>query len=154
MDKLIVPCTMPNGEKRSNKNSVLYPEKELSIKEQQAFNNEDYLTESEEDIYIITNSPFIVSCFQSSEVYIYGSNGNSFSHPDNEVYGASFDTILTSLVGLNVLIAEKPLMEIKSILKGHDIEGNSPEDTLKNLDKFGNSFELNCRRNELRSKIN
>lgn len=153
MDKLIVPCTMPDGEKRSNNNSVLYPEKELSIKEQQAFNPDDYLTDSEVDIYVVTNSPFIVSCFKSSDIYIYGSDGNSFSNPVNEIYGASFDTILTSLVGLDVLIAEKPLKEIKTILLGYDKEGNSPEDTLKSLEEFGDSFELNYRRNELKMKI-
>jgi hypothetical protein len=34
------------------------------------------------DLYIITNSPFIISCLMSSNVFIHSLDGNNYNKPD------------------------------------------------------------------------
>jgi ABC-type cobalamin/Fe3+-siderophores transport system ATPase subunit len=108
------------------------------------------------DLMISTHSPFILSACASERVLHFEKNemGNvAIGSVDLETYGASFDTLLTSVFDLDVLISKKPLQEIREILNEYDTEVISDEVALDKLEPFGDSFELNFRRNKIRNII-
>jgi len=109
------------------------------------------------DLMISTHSPFILSACRSDRVINFnkGVSGNIEITPLNETetYGASFDTLLTSVFDLDVLISKKPLSEIQNILNAYKDSKISEAETLKKLEVYGDSFELNYQRNLLKKKI-
>jgi predicted ATPase len=115
-----------------------------------------YVKNDNTDIMISTHSPFILSACASERVLHFEKNelGNvAIGGVDLETYGASFDTLLTSVFDLDVLISKKPLQEIREILNEYDTEAISDEVALNKLEPFGDSFELNFRRNKIRNII-
>jgi len=115
-----------------------------------------YVKTENTDIMISTHSPFILSACESERVLHFDKNemGNiAIGSVDLETYGASFDTLLTSVFDLDVLISKKPLQEIRKILNEYDTEEISDEVALNKLEPFGDSFELNFRRNKIRNII-
>jgi ABC-type cobalamin/Fe3+-siderophores transport system ATPase subunit len=115
-----------------------------------------YVKSDNTEIMISTHSPFILSACASERVLHFDKNemGNVLiGSVDLETYGASFDTLLTSVFDLDVLISKKPLQEIRSILNEYDTEAINDEAALDKLEPFGDSFELNFRRNKIRNKI-
>jgi ABC-type multidrug transport system ATPase subunit len=105
------------------------------------------------DLIISTHSPFILSACKSDRVLDFKKDegGNVTVNPvDVETYGASFDSLLTSVFDLDVLISKKPLGEIRQVLGTYDSGQLSEKDAIASLKSFGQSFELNYRRNKIR----
>ena len=111
-----------------------------------------YVNTENIDLMISTHSPFILSACEKDRVLSFKRNDDSnvcIRNVDVQTYGASFDSLLTSVFDLDVLISNKPLNEIKEKLLAFD-EGNvSAEETLRKIKAYGQSFELNYRRNQL-----
>jgi predicted ATPase len=108
------------------------------------------------DLIISTHSPFILSACKSERVLNFRKDdgGNVAIEPVGvQTYGASFDSLLTSVFDLDVLISKKPLAEIERILELQKIEQITEVDALKRLEVYGDSFELNYRRNKLRRQV-
>jgi len=115
-----------------------------------------YVKSDNTEIMISTHSPFILSACESERVLHFEKNDMGhieIGNVDLNTYGASFDTLLTSVFDLDVLISKKPLEEIRQILNEYDTEAISDEVALDKLKPFGESFELNYRRNKIRNKI-
>jgi predicted ATPase len=117
---------------------------------------DNYVNTKNIELLISTHSPFILSACESGRVLHFQKDemGNiEIEGVDLKTYGASFDTLLTSVFDLDVLISKKPLQEIREILSEYDTEEISDEAALDKLKPFGDSFELNFRRNKIRNKI-
>ncbi|CAA0101539.1 Uncharacterised protein [BD1-7 clade bacterium] len=115
-----------------------------------------YVDASNLDILISTHSPFVLSACKAERVLNFSKDESGhveISGVESETYGASFDTLLTTVFDLDVLISKKPLAEIQHILSQHEGDLISMEDTLRNLEQYGDSFELNLRRNRLRRQL-
>ena len=105
------------------------------------------------ELIISTHSPFVLSACKSERVLQFEKNdmGNVFLKPvDTETYGASFDSLLTSIFDLNVLISQRPLTEIRAGLRAYDEDLMDGEETLKWLEPYGDSFEVNLRRSQIK----
>jgi len=108
------------------------------------------------ELIISTHSPFILSACQSNRVLHCKKNSDKnviISELDLETYGASFDSLLTSVFNLDVLISKKPIGEIRQILGDYDSGNIGGIDTLNKLKRFGESFELNYRRNKINREL-
>lgn len=117
----------------------------------------EYVNLENMDLMISTHSPFMLSACKSERVLSFNKDksGNIEIAPLNETetYGASFDTLLTSVFDLDVLISKKPLTEIQDILNAYKDSQVSEAETLQKLESFGDSFELNYQRNLLKNKL-
>lgn len=105
------------------------------------------------ELMISTHSPFLLSACKSKRVLHFKKDEQkniSISSPDIETYGSSFDSLLNSIFDLDVLISKKPLADIRGVLKNYDDGKISESDVLKQLESYGESFELNYRRNKIR----
>lgn len=116
-----------------------------------------YIDLSNAELIVSTHSPFVLSACKSERVLHFKKNsGRSVGIEPltrKETYGASFDSLLTSIFDLDVLISTRPLNEIREILLKYDRQQLSNIETLNKLDKFGQSFELNYRRNKIRRTL-
>ena len=103
------------------------------------------------EIMISTHSPFLVSASAGNRVLHFKKDENSsmsIEKSEVETYGASFDSLLRSIFDLPVLISEGPLEEIRNIS-----QQENKEQALQELEKYGESFEVNYLKNRLRSEI-
>ncbi len=111
-----------------------------------------YVTGNRSEIVVSTHSPFLVSSCKGNRVFLCEKDKDKgqidIDTVPEETYGASFDTLLKSVFNLSVLISRDPWEKIEEIKKG-----NNPEEIIQQLDKFGNSFEINYLKNVLRKKI-
>lgn len=108
------------------------------------------------DLMISTHSPFILSACKSKRVLAFKKNDRGdvvVGSVDVQTYGASFDSLLTSVFDLDVLISKKPLREIERILEDQKNTDITEKEALSRLDSYGDSFELNYRRNQLRRHV-
>lgn len=108
------------------------------------------------ELMVSTHSPFILSACKSDRVLHFEKDESSKVTVNSiglETYGASFDSLLTSVFDLDVLISKKPLAEIRAGLKAFDDALMDESETLKWLERFGESFELNYRRNKIRQSL-
>lgn len=105
------------------------------------------------ELIISTHSPFIVSaCHANRMLHFEKEEGEIMITPmDVETYGAAFDTLLKSVFDFKALISQKPLKEIKELVKNAPTNAKEREELLRALDKFGESFELNYKRNRLQN---
>ncbi|MEZ8378793.1 AAA family ATPase [Vibrio splendidus] len=116
-----------------------------------------YVGLSKLELIISTHSPFVLSACKSERVLHFQKNPEGCvaiqSLGNVETYGASFDSLLASVFDLDVLISKKPLSELRAGLRAYD-EGLMDEpETLKWLESYGDSFEVNFRRNQIKHKI-
>ncbi|WP_299978645.1 AAA family ATPase [uncultured Pseudoteredinibacter sp.] len=105
------------------------------------------------ELIISTHSPFVLSACKADRVLAFNKDeeGNvSVQSPGVETYGASFDSLLTSVFDLDVLISKKPKAEIERVIELQKLDQISRNEALERLEIYGDSFELNFRRNQLR----
>lgn len=117
---------------------------------------EKYVDTSKMELLISTHSPFLLSACQSDRVLCFKKNDDHEVEIDSleiQTYGAAFDALLTSVFDMDVLISQKPLNEIRKWLKDYDEGKTNAETTLKELKKYGESFELNYRINKLKQEL-
>ncbi|AUC87020.1 hypothetical protein CW735_01445 [Alteromonas sp. MB-3u-76] len=117
---------------------------------------EKYVDTSKMELLISTHSPFLLSACESNRVLCFKKNDNHEVEIDSlelQTYGAAFDALLTSVFDMDVLISQKPLNEIRRRLKDYDEGITDAAATLKELEKFGESFELNYRINKLKQEL-
>ena len=69
---------------------------------------------------VITNSPFIVACFRKEDVFLYDDSVQSLTVPDFETYGAGFDVLMKQLHGIQSLLPQLVVDEIRTNLKYSD----------------------------------
>ncbi|PMJ85397.1 AAA family ATPase, partial [Vibrio splendidus] len=117
----------------------------------------NYVDLSKLELIISTHSPFVLSACKSKRVLHFKKDQEGCvaiqSVGDRETYGSSFDSLLTSVFGLEVLISKRPLDEMRDVLSQYDKGALTNEKALKKLEKFGQSFELNYRRNKIRRTL-
>lgn len=116
-----------------------------------------YVDLSQLELIVSTHSPFVLSACKSNRVLHFKKDQEGCvaiqSLSSVETYGASFDSLLASVFDLDVLISKKPLSELRAGLRAYD-EGFMDElETLKWLESYGDSFEVNFRRNQLKHKL-
>jgi len=114
---------------------------------------EKYADISNSELIISTHSPFIVSACHANRMLHFEKEAGEvkISHMDVETYGAAFDTLLKSVFDFKALISKKPLNEIKELVSNDPTNAEQREKLLRALDKFGESFELNYKRNRLQN---
>jgi hypothetical protein len=126
-----IPEFLPEPFNKFNDHSsdcIVFPENDLSMEEQRKFNP---ITNK---IYVITNSPFIVSCFRKEYVLIQ--KGISAYEPVNfETYGSSFEVLFKMLNKSGSLLPQIVVEEIREHIK----LGNKK--TLSYLETIGDSSE-------------
>ncbi|HAS6933504.1 hypothetical protein CFG65_22965 [Vibrio parahaemolyticus] len=109
------------------------------------------------ELIISTHSPFVLSACKSERVLHFkkDSEGCVAIQPmgNVETYGASFDSLLASVFDLDVLISKKPLTELRAGLRAYDEGFMDEQETLEWLESYGDSFEVNFRRNQLKHKL-
>lgn len=127
MNKCFVISPKENARLGNTMFTHLYPENELSLKEQQKYKMND-------NFDVITQSPFIIGGYWAKDVLIW--NGKEFLKPTSETYGASYDSILIAILDFDYIISKEPFDRMKEVIKS------------ENLDKlyfiannFGQSFE-------------
>ncbi|EOV1952502.1 AAA family ATPase [Vibrio parahaemolyticus] len=116
-----------------------------------------YVGLSKLELIISTHSPFVLSACKSERVLHFQKNPAGCvainSIRNKETYGSSFDSLLSSVFGLEVLISKRPLDEIREVLSQYDNGSLTSTTALEQLEKFGQSFELNYRRNKIRREL-
>ncbi|EGR3405962.1 hypothetical protein CGI04_16640 [Vibrio parahaemolyticus] len=116
-----------------------------------------YVGLSKLELIISTHSPFVLSACKSERVLHFQKNPDGCvainSIRNKETYGSSFDSLLSSVFGLEVLISKRPLDEIREVLSQYDNGSLTSTTALEQLEKFGQSFELNYRRNKIRREL-
>lgn len=116
-----------------------------------------YVGLSSLELIISNHSPFVLSACKSERVLHFKKDPEGCvainSIRDKETYGSSFDSLLSSVFGLEVLISKRPLDEIREVLSQYDNGDLTGTTALEQLEKFGQSFELNYRRNKIRRKL-
>lgn len=116
-----------------------------------------YVGLSNLELIISTHSPFVLSACKSERVLHFKKDPEGCvainSIRDKETYGSSFDSLLSSVFGLEVLISKRPLDEIREVLSQYDNGDLTGTTALEQLEKFGQSFELNYRRNKIRREL-
>ncbi|MEZ8232117.1 AAA family ATPase [Vibrio splendidus] len=117
----------------------------------------NYVDLSKLELIISTHSPFVLSACKSKRVLHFQKDPDGCvaiqSLGNVETYGASFDSLLASVFDLDVLISKKPLSELRAGLQAYDEGGIGEPETLKWLESYGDSFEVNFRRNQIKHKI-
>lgn len=115
-------------------NILSFPEASLSMVEQQLFNPIDYTEDA-----VITNSPFIASCFRKEDVLIHvaddGTHGDDYFMPSFETYGAGFDVLLKQLNNIKTLLPQVVVDEMRLHLNGDDTTA------LEYMETLGSSME-------------
>jgi len=117
---------------------------------------EKYVDTSKMELLISTHSPFLLSACESNRVLSLKKNDKSeveISALDVQTYGAAFDSLLTSVFDMDVLISQKPLNEIREKLGKYDEGEIDAVTALKSLKEYGDSFELNYRINQLKQEL-
>ncbi|OBU41637.1 hypothetical protein CTM76_16835 [Photobacterium phosphoreum] len=116
-----------------------------------------YVDLSKLELIISTHSPFVLSACKSERVLHFKKDQEGCvvinSIRGKETYGSSFDSLLSSVFGLEVLISKRPLDEIREVLSKYDNGDLTSAAALEQLEKFGQSFELNYRRNKIRREL-
>ena len=97
---------------RGRKNTIFFPENELSVKEQQ-----NYVVPKGFDI--VTQSAFIVGLFRRKDVRIL--EKGKLVTPESETYGSSYEFILSVVFGLDSLIPTKAFNEMTDAIKSQDL---------------------------------
>ncbi|ELV8757590.1 AAA family ATPase [Vibrio vulnificus] len=117
----------------------------------------NYVGLSNLELIISTHSPFVLSACKSERVLHFQKNPEGCvaiqSMGNVETYGASFDSLLASVFDLDVLISKKPLSELRAGLRAYDEGFMDEQETLEWLESYGDSFEVNFRRNQLKHKL-
>lgn len=108
---------------------LVFPEKHMSMEEQRKFVPNDH-----NNLFVITNSPFIVACFRRSNVLIK-TGISSFEPPAMETYGASFEVLYKYLNKAGSLLPQIVVDEIREAIDIND------EFALKHIKELGNSGE-------------
>ncbi|MEL0613639.1 AAA family ATPase [Marinomonas arenicola] len=117
---------------------------------------EKYVDTSKMELLISTHSPFLLSACESSRVLSFKKNDNDeveITGLDVQTYGAAFDSLLTSVFDMEVLISQKPLNEIRKKLRKYDNGEVDAATALESLKEYGDSFELNYRINQLKQEL-
>ncbi len=96
------------------KELLCFPETTLSFIEQQQFDPKKKDAE-----IVITNSPFIVSCFRAIDVLVENDNGELLP-PIEETYGAGFDVLLKQLNNIKSLLPQVAVDDIREQLSQGD----------------------------------
>lgn len=116
-----------------------------------------YVDLSKLELIISTHSPFVLSACKSNRVLHFKKDQEGCvaiqSLGSVETYGASFDSLLASVFDLDVLISKKPLSELRAGLRAYDEGFMDVLETLEWLESYGDSFEVNFRRNQLKHKL-
>ncbi|EKO3982849.1 hypothetical protein DID95_11100 [Vibrio fluvialis] len=116
-----------------------------------------YVGLSNLELIISTHSPFVLSACKSERVLHFKKDSEGCvaiqSMGNVETYGASFDSLLASVFDLDVLISKKPLTELRAGLRAYDEGFMDEQETLEWLESYGDSFEVNFRRNQLKHKL-
>ncbi|ELA8833198.1 AAA family ATPase [Vibrio parahaemolyticus] len=117
----------------------------------------NYVGLSNLELIISTHSPFVLSACKSERVLHFKKDSEGCvaiqSMGNVETYGASFDSLLASVFDLDVLISKKPLTELRAGLRAYDEGFMDEQETLEWLESYGDSFEVNFRRNQLKHKL-
>jgi predicted ATPase len=102
------------------------------------------------EVLVSTHSPFLVSSCKGNRVLHCKKEGEKIEieRVEVETYGASFDTLLRSVFDLPVLISQEPWSKIKEISQNQNREWVADE-----LEKFGESFEVNLLKNKIRRTL-
>lgn len=90
-----------------------------------------------QDVFVTSHSPFIVSDTPSENVYIFqriDKDSITVFHPGQETYGASFNNILKMAFDLDETISDESLNKIKELLKE-----DNPEILKDGINKLGDS---------------
>ena len=66
---------------------------------------------------VITESPWIISCYTREEVYVWDSTINDWEHPDIETYGSDISNILHGLLKIPAMLPMIALAGVKGIKK-------------------------------------
>ncbi|WP_105258994.1 AAA family ATPase [Pseudoalteromonas sp. T1lg88] len=117
---------------------------------------EKYVDTSKMELLISTHSPFLLSACKSNRVLSFKKNDKSeveITDLDIQTYGAGFDSLLTSVFEMEVLISQKPLNEIREKLRKYDDGEVDAVTALESLKEYGDSFELNYRVNQLKQEL-
>jgi len=114
---------------------------------------EKYTDISNSELIISTHSPFIVSACRANRMLRFNKEDGHIiiSRMNVETYGAAFDTLLKSVFYFDALISKKPVEEIKNILENEPTNAEELESLLRKLEQFGESFELNYKKNLLQN---
>ena len=115
-----------------------------------------YVNLSNLELIISTHSPFMLSACRSERVLHFNKDvaGKiAITPPDVQTFGASFDSLLASVFEIDVLISKRPLTEIRANLRAYDEGLIDENEALEVLKPFGDSFELNLRKNQILSKL-
>ena len=106
-----------------------FPENSMSVVEQSDFKPSDI----NDDVVLVTNSIFLISCFKKEEVRLY--KNNNLEKPSFETYGSSFDVLFKLLTERKSLIPNFIVQEIREKIKESD------ENAIKYLKSLGMSPE-------------
>ena len=109
-----------------------------------------YVNIDKSEVVVSTHSPFLVSSCKGNRVLHCKKEGEQIKieRVEVETYGASFDTLLRSVFDLPVLISQEPWSKIKEITQNQNREWVVDE-----LEKFGESFEVNLLKNKIRRTL-
>lgn len=66
---------------------------------------------------VVTESPWIISCYYREDVFIWDSEIKDWVNPCPETYGASVDHIYTSILGIDCLLPRIPLNGVNGIVE-------------------------------------
>jgi hypothetical protein len=102
---LVIPKSLPSQLK--DLKFIDFPEKNMSIIEQRNFNPKDY----DNYDYVITNCPFIVSCFRAVNVVIF--DNDEYTSPNCETYGSCFEVLSKTLNGFTSMLPQLVVDDIK-----------------------------------------
>ena len=108
------------------------------------------------ELIISTHSPFMLSACRAERVLQFSKDADgkvTITPPEIQTYGASFDSLLASVFELDVLISKRPLTEIRAGLRAYDEGLMDEKEALEWLKPFGDSFELNLRKNQILRKL-
>jgi restriction system-associated AAA family ATPase len=95
-------------------------------------------TTKQQEIVISTHSPFVVSGCRRDGVFKFLRNGDAITidRCSLETFGCSYEVLLAELFGLNAMISEQAVVEMKEILKKDD-----PDEIVRDASRFGESME-------------
>lgn len=110
--------------------------------------NEEVYSEvfREQELILTTHSPFIVSDCTKENVYLFNRNdqSNKISTPTNpkfETFGTSIDMIYWNIFKKHQSISDVAFNELESIRKKVNNDELTKEEAVKELSRFGDSFE-------------
>ncbi len=97
--------------------------------------------ERQQDMFITTHSPFVVSDTKRENVFIFRRENDiiHISEPNQETYGASFDEILKMAFDIKVPIAKESFSLITELEQSDD-----PNYIKERINELGDSYELSA----------